>query len=44
VLHGSVDGLTPQQAIEVVLASCGLESRIAGDEIVIDADDRGGQP
>jgi ferric-dicitrate binding protein FerR (iron transport regulator) len=36
VLHGSIDGLTPAEALADVLPTCGLTHRIAGDAVVIE--------
>jgi ferric-dicitrate binding protein FerR (iron transport regulator) len=36
VLHGSTEGLTPADALAVVLPTCGLRHRVAGDDIVIE--------
>lgn len=36
VLHGSIDGLTPHQALEVVLAGTGLRHRVEGDRLRIE--------
>jgi ferric-dicitrate binding protein FerR (iron transport regulator) len=35
ILHGSVKGLDPRQAAEVVLPSCGLDVRVETDTLVI---------
>lgn len=35
ILHGSIDGLTTDDALGVVLPTCGLTSRVDGDRIVI---------
>ena len=37
VLHGSIDGLTPQEALEAVLPAAGLTFRREGDRILISA-------
>jgi ferric-dicitrate binding protein FerR (iron transport regulator) len=37
VLHGSVAGLTPEEAIEVVLTGSGLRARRAGGELLVSA-------
>jgi ferric-dicitrate binding protein FerR (iron transport regulator) len=37
VLHGSVEGLTPEEALAVVLPTCGLRHRVDGDLIRIEA-------
>jgi hypothetical protein len=37
VLHGSIDGLTPAEALEVVLPTCGLTHRFEGDAVILDA-------
>jgi ferric-dicitrate binding protein FerR (iron transport regulator) len=35
VLRGSIDGLTPAQALETILPTCGLTHRIEGDRLVV---------
>jgi ferric-dicitrate binding protein FerR (iron transport regulator) len=35
VLHGSIDGLTPADALGVVLPTCGLAHRTSGNDLVI---------
>jgi ferric-dicitrate binding protein FerR (iron transport regulator) len=35
VLRGSIDGLTPAQALETILPTCGLTHRIEGDVVVV---------
>jgi ferric-dicitrate binding protein FerR (iron transport regulator) len=40
VLHGSIDGLPPDQALAAVLPTCGLASRRDGSSIVIFASSR----
>ena len=42
VLHGSVEGLTPQEALEVVLTGSGLRSERAGGELRISVAEAGG--
>ncbi len=42
VLHGSVAGVRPDQAPDVVLPTCGLEYRIVGDNLVISPGGRDG--
>jgi ferric-dicitrate binding protein FerR (iron transport regulator) len=37
VLHGSVEGLTPEEAIEVVLTGSGLRAERAGGELLVSA-------
>jgi ferric-dicitrate binding protein FerR (iron transport regulator) len=37
VLSGSIDGLTPEQALRAVLATCGLTHRRTGDVVTIHA-------
>ena len=37
VISGTVDGLTPEQALRAVLATCGLTHRVAGDVVTIEA-------
>ena len=37
VISGSVDGLTPEQALRAVLATCGLTHRRDGDVVTIEA-------
>ena len=39
VLHGSIDGMTVEEALSTVLPSCGLRHRVEGDELLIDGDD-----
>ena len=36
VLRGSIDGLTPEQALEAILPTCGLTHRIANGAVTID--------
>jgi ferric-dicitrate binding protein FerR (iron transport regulator) len=36
VLHGSIDGLSPAESLEVVLPTCGLTHRMEGDVVTID--------
>lgn len=36
LLHGSIDGLTPEAALSAVLPTCGLRHRVAGDALVIE--------
>ena len=36
VLRGSIDGLTPEQALEAILPTCGLAHRIANGTVTID--------
>jgi len=36
VLHGSISGLTPDEARATVLATCGLTSRLTGETLVIE--------
>ena len=36
VLRGSIDGLTPEQALEAILPTCGLTHRIANGTVTID--------
>src|SRR5262249_54020326 len=36
-LHGDIEGLTPAEALAVVLPTCGLRHRIAGAEVLIDS-------
>ncbi|MEW5984061.1 MAG: FecR family protein [Acidobacteriota bacterium] len=40
ILHGSIDGLTPDQAVETVLATCGLTHRVQDGTLVIGDADR----
>lgn len=40
VLHGSVDNLTPEQALAAVLPTCGLADRRDGDTVVVFASAR----
>lgn len=35
VLHGSVDGLSPEEALDAVLPTCGLTSRRDGNRLII---------
>jgi ferric-dicitrate binding protein FerR (iron transport regulator) len=35
VLHGSIDGLLPEEALAAVLPTCGLTSRREGDRLVV---------
>lgn len=35
IVHGSVEGLTPEESLGAVLATCGLRFRIQGEDIVI---------
>ena len=37
VLSGSIEGMTPDEALESVLATCGLRSRIEGDSLIIES-------
>lgn len=37
ILHGSVDGLRPEEALAAVLPTCGLTSRRAGSRLVVSA-------
>jgi len=37
VLHGSIDGLTPEEALAAVLPTCGLTSRLDGDRLIVGA-------
>ena len=37
IVHGSIDGLSLDEALETVLPSCGLRHRVEGAELVIDA-------
>lgn len=36
VLHGSVEGLTPAEALEAVLPTCGMTSRLRGGMLIVD--------
>jgi hypothetical protein len=36
VLHGSIDGLSPAESLEVVLPTCGLTHRMERDVLTID--------
>jgi ferric-dicitrate binding protein FerR (iron transport regulator) len=38
VLHGSIDGMTVEEALATVLPSCGLRHRVEGDELLIEND------
>lgn len=42
-LHGSIDQLTPEEALSVVLPTCGLTHRIEGDTVVITRDGAAGR-
>jgi hypothetical protein len=35
ILHGSVEGMTPEEALAAVLPTCGLEFEIDGDSLII---------
>jgi ferric-dicitrate binding protein FerR (iron transport regulator) len=35
VLHGSIDGLTPEDALSAVLPTCGLTFRLEGDRLIV---------
>jgi hypothetical protein len=35
VLHGSIDGLTPEEALSAVLPTCGLTFRIDGERLIV---------
>jgi ferric-dicitrate binding protein FerR (iron transport regulator) len=35
VLHGSIDGLTPEQALQTILPTCGLDYRVNGDVVTV---------
>jgi ferric-dicitrate binding protein FerR (iron transport regulator) len=37
ILHGSIRGLTPAEALGVVLPTCGLSHRFAGDRVIVEA-------
>jgi hypothetical protein len=37
VLHGSIDGLTPEEALAAVLPTCGLAFRWEGDRLIVSA-------
>ena len=37
VLHGSIDGLTPEEALAAVLPTCGLTSRREGERLIVAA-------
>jgi FecR protein len=39
LLHGSIDGMTVEEALSTVLPSCGLRHRIAGEELLIESDE-----
>jgi ferric-dicitrate binding protein FerR (iron transport regulator) len=43
-LHGSIDGLTPAEALTIVLPTCGLVHRVDNDHVVIDRAKKVGQP
>ena len=38
VLHGSIEGLRPDQALEAVLPTCGLQHRVSGGNLMIEAE------
>jgi hypothetical protein len=40
VVHGSVEGLTVEEALATVLPSCGLRHRVEGDRILLQRDAR----
>jgi ferric-dicitrate binding protein FerR (iron transport regulator) len=40
VLHGSIDSLTPEEALAAVLPTCGLTSRRDGDRLIVSAGSR----
>jgi ferric-dicitrate binding protein FerR (iron transport regulator) len=40
ILHGSIEGLTPDQAVETVLATCGLTYRVQEETLTIGDADR----
>ena len=42
VLHGSIAGLTPEQALETILPTCGLTHRIERDAVIVRAAPRSG--
>lgn len=35
VLHGSIDGLTPEEALSAVLPTCGLTFRLEGERLIV---------
>jgi ferric-dicitrate binding protein FerR (iron transport regulator) len=35
VLHGSIDGLTPSEALDAVLSTCGMTYRVLDDRLVV---------
>jgi hypothetical protein len=35
VLHGSIDGLTPEEALAAVLPTCGLTFRLEGERLIV---------
>jgi hypothetical protein len=35
VLHGSVDGLTPEETLDAVLPTCGLTTRRDADRLIV---------
>ena len=37
VLHGSIEGLTPDEALAAVLPTCGLTSRLEGERLIVGA-------
>jgi hypothetical protein len=38
VLHGSIEGMTVEEALSTVLPSCGLRHRVVGGELLIESD------
>jgi hypothetical protein len=38
LVHGSIDGLTVEEALSTVLPSCGLRHRVDGDALMIESD------
>ncbi len=44
ILHGSIEGLTPADALNVVLPTCGLTHRRSGDTVIVETLSAGGRP
>ena len=39
ILHGSIDGLTTEEALEVILPACGLTHRIKSERVIVSRPD-----